>query len=204
MRRSEFLSEEEAEFREIVERAHVGYLGLVDTKGYPRIVPLNFVAIGQTIYFHGAREGEKFELLSRSPKASFSVDLPFALITSYWQSKRSAEPTSYFFKSLHVRGQGMEVNDLDEKAGALQAMMEKYQPEGGYEPIETTNRMYRKPLERVGVFKIVPEEITMKIKFGQNMDDRMIGKIIEGLRQRGHPMDEETVKNILKYRQTGG
>ncbi len=63
--------------------------------------------------------------------------------------------------------------------------------------------MYQKPLERVGVFKIVPEEITMKIKFGQNMDDRMIERIIMGLKLRGLPMDQETIANILKYRNSG-
>ncbi|RMG28109.1 MAG: pyridoxamine 5'-phosphate oxidase family protein [Methanobacteriota archaeon] len=202
MRRSEFFSDDEDEFREIVGRAHVGHLGLIDVKGYPRIVPLNFVAIGRDIYFHGAQEGEKFDLLKESPKASFSVDLPFAFIPSYWQSKRSAEPTSVFFKSLHIRGRGEVVNDLTEKAHALQAMMEKYQPEGGYERIEVSNPIYRKPLERVGVFRIVTEELTMKIKFGQNMDARKIGRIIEGLRERNLPMDLETIKNILKYRKS--
>ena len=135
-----------------------------------------------------------------NPKATFSVDLPFALIPSYWQSKRSAEPTSYFFKSLHIRGTGTIVTGLEVKAKVLQTMMEKYQPEGGHDKIETSNLIYKRPLEKVCVFQVKTEELTQKIKFGQNYTDRLIEPIIEGLRERGLPMDLETIDNIIKYR----
>jgi len=201
MRRQEFLSDNLEEFEEICQRAHLGYLGLIDSRDYPRIVPLNFIQLDHNIYFHGAQEGEKFELMSANPKASFSVDLPFAFIPSYWQSKQSAEPTSYFFKSLHIRGKGSLVTDTSKKAEVLQAMMKKYQPEGGYAKIETSNPIYRKPLEKVGVFEVFNEEFTMKLKFGQNISDRLIEPIIAGLQERGLPMDLETIANIRKYRQ---
>ena len=200
MRRLEFLSTEREEFDEITGKAHLGYLGIIDTKGYPRIVPLNFVAIKTTIFFHGAAAGEKYDLLSSHPKSTFSVDLPFAFIPSYWQSKKSAEPTSYFFKSLHIRGEGSIVENLDRKAEVLQAMMEKYQPEGRHDRVESDNPIYRVPLQKVGVYQVSPEEITMKLKFGQNYSDRLIQPIIEGLTKRDLPMDRETVENIKKYR----
>jgi uncharacterized protein len=200
MRRYEFFSQDKEEWLDITQQAHLGYLGLVDKLGYPRIVPLNFVSLDGNIYFHGALDGEKYELLKENPKASFSVDLPFAFIPSYWESKRSAEPASYFFKSLHIRGRGSIVENLELKAKALQSMMEKYQPEGRYDKVETLNPIYKIPLQRVGVYEVLTEEFTIKLKFGQNYSDKKIQPIIDGLKERDLPMDPATIDNIYKYR----
>lgn len=200
MRRSEFLSSDLSEFEEITGRAHTGYLGIMDYRGFPRIVPLNFVALDGDIYMHGAQEGEKYELMSSRPKASFSVDLPYALIPSYFTSKKSAVPTSYFFKSIHIRGNGSVIEDISLKAKALQAMMEKYQPEGRYTKITPENKIYKGALKEVAVFKVENQECTIKLKFGQNMNIKQINQVIAGLEERGLPADFETIEMIRKYR----
>ena len=64
------------DFDFLCNQVDIGHLGLMDAKEYPRIVPLNFVAIDWDIYFHGSLEGEKYQLLKNKPKATFSVDFP--------------------------------------------------------------------------------------------------------------------------------
>jgi nitroimidazol reductase NimA-like FMN-containing flavoprotein (pyridoxamine 5'-phosphate oxidase superfamily) len=199
MRRDELSSSDPDDFKFIVERAEVGHLGLVDKNGYPRIVPLNFGAVETTIYFHGALEGEKYELLQSSPKASFSVDIPYSFIPSYYQSKNYACPATHFFKSIHIRGTGRIVEDVDEKASALQTLMEKYQPEGNYTKIDANESIYRKAIQEVGVYALDPKEITVKIKFGQNETPEKRNKIIEGLKKRDSEIDRATIEEIRKY-----
>ncbi len=199
MRRSELSSTDPLEFEELVSQAEVGHLGLVDKMGYPRIIPLNFCAIGETIYFHGALEGEKYELMKAAPIATFSVDIPYSFIPSHFTTKRYACPASHYFKSLHIRGKALPVDDLEEKAEALQGLMEKYQKEGRYQKITSTDKIYLRPLEGVGVYKVEPVEITLKIKFGQNEPRGIIEKVIKGLQKRGSPTDLKTIKMIKFY-----
>ncbi|MDD5167798.1 MAG: pyridoxamine 5'-phosphate oxidase family protein, partial [Syntrophales bacterium] len=54
-----------SQIHEILATAQVGRLGTIGKDGYPMIKPLNFVHIGEHIYFHSAREGEKIEDILR-------------------------------------------------------------------------------------------------------------------------------------------
>lgn len=201
MRRNELMSTEfEEDFKFITSKVPVGNLGLVDNNGYPRIVPLNFATIDKTIYFHGAKEGEKYELLNQSPKATFSIDMPYAFLPSFFTSEKYACPATHYFKSVHIRGRGIRVDDMDEKASGLQAMMEKYQDEGTYTPISPELSMYKTKIRDVAVFKIIADEITIKIKFGQNETDSFVENLIKHLKKRNQPMDKETIDEILRLR----
>ncbi len=55
MRRDELQSRDPALFAEVAAAAEVGELGLLRADGSPRVVPLNFAAVGEDVYFHGAR-----------------------------------------------------------------------------------------------------------------------------------------------------
>lgn len=198
MRRSEFLSYNDEDFNFITHTADVGYLGIIDERGYPRIIPLNFVADGKDIYFHGAKEGEKYTLMSQNPKVTFAVTVPYSQIPSYWESERSAVPASHFYKSLHIRGQGSMIEDSHEKARVFELMMQKYQPEGNYEAIDPDNPIYTSPLKRVGLYKVKTEEFAMKIKFGQNMSDVHRQKVIDGLKSRRKEIDYLTLEEMRK------
>ncbi|OLS26063.1 MAG: hypothetical protein HeimC2_16850 [Candidatus Heimdallarchaeota archaeon LC_2] len=198
MRRKEFKSSEDNDFDFVVQNAIVGYLGLNTKTGYPRIVPLNFVAIDQVIYFHGAKVGGKYDILMKSPKVSFSIDIPYSFIPSHFESKKSACPATHFFKSIHIRGVGLMVNDIEEKAVALNKLMIKYQPEGQYLELSPQENIYKKPLLNVAVFKIDPEEVTMKMKFGQNLSPTQFNIVLKSLEDRGEDLDFATITEMKK------
>ena len=90
MRRQELQNQDPALFREVA-GCEVGHLGLVTTGRVPRVVPLNFAAVGETIYFHGALDGEKWELLKDGAAVSFLMTVPYSLIPSHWTE---CEPAS--------------------------------------------------------------------------------------------------------------
>ena len=196
MRRTELESADLNLFCDLAATCEVGFLSLVTAAGYPRAIALNFAAVGTTIYFHGALEGEKFELAGASPRAGFTIVKAYSFIPSHWSAPRYACPATHFFKSVEIKGICSLVDDPAEKALGLGALMDKHQPEGGFDPIDPIVPIYTKALEGVGVFRVVPDSWTGKVKFGQNEPEKLRRIFVEKLRERLGPMDEETAREI--------
>ncbi len=112
----------------ILERAPVGRLGTIGPEGYPMIKPVNFACLGGRIYFHSAPAGEKIDDIVRNGNVCFEVDEALG----YRSAVVQACDAGYFFRSVIVRGRASIVRDREEKLAALDALMRKYQPEGGY------------------------------------------------------------------------
>ena len=196
LRRSELESSDLALFRDLTGSCEVGYLSVVTAAGYPRAIALNFAAVDETIYFHGALEGEKYELILANPLVGFTIVKPYSYLPSYWSAPRYACPATQFFKSIEIKGICSAVDDPAEKARGLGALMDKHQPEGGFDPIDPAMPQYAKALENVGVFRVTPDIWTGKVKFGQNEPEKLRRIFVEKLRERGGPMDEETALEI--------
>jgi len=196
VRRTELESADLELFHNLAATCEVGYLSLVTAAGYPRAIALNFAAVGTTIYFHGALEGEKFELAGQSPRAGFSIVRPYSFIPSFWSAPRYACPATHFFKSVEIKGVCSLVDDPAEKALGLGALMDKHQPEGRFDPLDPDIPIHAKALAGVGVFRVVPDSWTGKVKFGQNEPENLRRILVEKLRERGGPMDEETAREI--------
>jgi uncharacterized protein len=113
---------------ELLAGAHVGRLGTIGRDGYPMIKPLNFVHHRGGIYFHCAPEGEKIEAILRDGRVCFEVDLPIA----YVKSTGIPCKADYLYRSVIIRGRAHVVADREERVSALRALMQKYQPGGGY------------------------------------------------------------------------
>lgn len=198
MRRSELASQDEALFQELTGEVMVGYLAIATESGVPRSIALNFAALGGDIYFHGALGGEKYELLQSDPPAGFTIVKEYSYIPSHWSAPRYACPATQFFKSLEIKGTCGLVADPAEKARALQAMMEKHQPEGAYDPIDPEIPQYANALAHVGVYRVRCATWTGKVKFGQNEPDKLRRIFVEKLRERRGPLDEATALEIAK------
>jgi nitroimidazol reductase NimA-like FMN-containing flavoprotein (pyridoxamine 5'-phosphate oxidase superfamily) len=198
MRRDELSCDDPALFTEVAAAADVGCLALVTPSGWPRAVALNFCALGGRIYFHGALDGEKHAAadVPGGARAGFTMTVPYSMIPSTWSAPDHACPATHFFKSVEIKGRCVLVDDPAEKARALQALMDKYQPEGGFRPIDAADPRYAKALEGVGVFRIDPESWSGKVKFGQNEPERLRRRFVAELRRRAGPMDLETADEI--------
>lgn len=197
MRKEEYL-DNSPETKEELFRELIGRVGIITGDGYPRVVPINFVNLNGYIYFHGSKKGEKAEAFKTNPKVTFEIDKPLSNIPSFWLGEKSACPATIYFKSLSMRGVGTIVSDLKEKADALNALMMKDQPEGGYHPITVDNPLYTKNLEETCVYRIEPVEVTVKTKLGQNRSAKIRKGIIKLLRERGTPLDLLTASEIEK------
>ena len=199
MRRTEYGMDERAEIERLLATATHGYLGAIGKDGWPLVVPLNFVYADEKIYFHGAHEGEKMAALERDPRVTFTVVEEFSLVPSYFRDPRYACPATQYYKAVMARGRACAVEAAEEKAFALQALMEKLQPEGGYVPIAADEPLYRKSLRTTAVVAIHVERLTGKFKFGQNLPTAKRERVAEGLEARGCPVDHATVAAMRDY-----
>ena len=77
--------------------------------------------------------------------------------------------------------------------------LQKLQKDGGYETISYDKAMYTKMLDKVAVIKLKPQNISCKIKVGQNLNDEKRDKLLEKLENRASNVDNETIKQIKFY-----
>ena len=198
MEKLDFEPDDKTEFRIITQKALVGYLGIITPEGYPRVVPMSFAANGETIYIHGERRGEAFEALTKGPKVTFSIDLQYSIIPSYWTSQINACAATMLYKSALVKGTARIVEPLEESIRALQLITDKYQPEGGYTAMKSDEKTYKGLFKATIVYKIMPDIITVKVNFRQKKSKKYNRMLVEKLEERGRGIDMETAAEIRK------
>ena len=198
MRRSDYSAKDNGQIETIAFNSEVGYLGIIDPNEIARTVPLNFILKDNAIFFHGADEGEKFNYFSTYPNVSFSIIEPYSMIPSYWVARDYACPATQFYKSIYFKGVGSIEPNVELKADILEDFMKKYQPEGGYKKITTTDNLYKKALEEVSIFKIQIKSVDLKFKFGQNHSIEKRQIIMEKLIERNKGLDRATAEEIGK------
>jgi len=182
----------------ILDKVEYGTLAL-SVDDIPYAVPLNFVRVDDTIYFHGALSNKKMKILSKNPKVSFSVVQNYSLIASFFSSRDGlACPATQFFKSVSIDGEVEMVEGREEKATMLEALMKKLQPEGRYKPFSDAE--YDTAIKATAVVKIVPSKIQCKFKFGQHVSKERFDMILVHLAERNKEIDQETYKMMKQLR----
>ena len=76
MRMSTRICQDEQKIHTVLSEMQTGYLGL-SVMDMPYIVPLNYVWHEGNIYFHGANEGKKVDMMQENANATFVVSESF-------------------------------------------------------------------------------------------------------------------------------
>jgi len=174
---------------EFLSSQQTGRVASIDENGFPQIIPMNFVFINDVIYMHSHVRGEKLDNIRRNQKVGFEVDKNLEFLPSYFTDPTYAEFADTLYISVVIKGNASIVSDKDEKTIALNGLMEKYQPEGGYEPIKPDMDI----LKGVEVIKIIPESLRGKYKIGQNMDMKSRIDLAKQILERNSPTAKETL-----------
>ncbi len=176
---------------------HVGRISSIDENGFPQIIPMNFVFLNDAIYIHSHVKGEKLNNISRNNKVGFEADRELEFLPSYFEDPHDASLADTLYISVVIKGIASFVTDREEKTIALNGLMEKYQPEGQYDPIKSDMRV----LDAVTVIKIVPETIGGKYKIGQDMNstDRM--DLAQKILKRNSLSSKQTLK-LMGFEET--
>ena len=156
---------------EFLNSESTGRIASIDSNGFPQIIPMNFVFINDLIYMHSHIRGEKLENIKRNAKVGFEVDRNLEFLPSYFFDPIDASLADTLYISVVMKGTCVIVEDKEEKVLALNGLMKKYQPEGGYEPMNPKMEV----LNEVAVIKVTPKTMRGKYKIGQNLknDERL-------------------------------
>ena len=174
---------------EFLSSQQTGRISSIDEDGYPQIIPMNFVFISDVIYMHSHVRGEKLDNIRRNQKVGFEVDKNLEFLPSYFSDPTDASLADTLYISVVIKGNASIVSDKEEKTTALNGLMKKYQPEGGYEPIKPEMDV----LDEVVVIKIVPKSLRGKYKIGQNMNMKSRIDLAKQILKRGTPTAKETL-----------
>ena len=174
---------------EFLSSQQTGRIASIDKSGFPQIIPMNFVFINDTVYMHSHIRGEKLDNIRRNQKAGFEVDRSLEFLPSYFSDPTDASLADTLYISVVIKGNASIVSNKEEKTIALNGLMKKYQPEGGYEPIKPNMDV----LKGVEVIKIVPESLRGKYKIGQNMDMKSRIDLAKQILERNSHTAKETL-----------
>ena len=187
-----------------LDEERVGRVASIDEQGYPQIIPMNFVYVKNelidtqsdiknigAVYMHSHPIGEKIENIKRNSKVGFEVDSYVCFLPSYYFHPTDASQADTLYISVVIKGNAAIVQDPDEKANALNALMKKYQKELGYESLSSSMGSVRE----VTVLKVVPDQIRGKYKIGQHWIPRYRLKMARNIIQRE---GEDDARRILK------
>jgi nitroimidazol reductase NimA-like FMN-containing flavoprotein (pyridoxamine 5'-phosphate oxidase superfamily) len=180
---------------------NVGRIASIDHDGYPQIIPMNFVFVKNDvissenrssgfIYMHSHPRGEKIDNVIRNPKSGFEVDLHVCFLPSYYFHPSDASQADTLYISVVIKGTTTIVLSTEEKALALNALMQKYQKEGHYEPLNST----QSSVHEVTVLKLTPDQIRGKYKLGQHWSHSYRLEIAKKIVNR-----EREAKEILSF-----
>jgi uncharacterized protein len=182
----------------------VGRLASIDINGFPQVIPMNFVYVQaekfrdnsscilkeDCIYMHSYRFGEKIDNIRRNSATGFETDQHLAFLPSYYFHPYDASQADTLYKSVVIKGYSYIVEDKEEKALALNSLMEKYQKEGNYEKLNS--KMHS--VQEVTVIKLIPHNMKGKYKIGQQWTPSYRLKIAKNILTR----EKENAKLIFK------
>lgn len=180
----------------------VGRFATIDINGFPQIIPMNFVYVKagkyrdnsfilkqDSIYMHSYRFGEKIDNIKRNSNTGFEVDQHLVFLPSYYFHPSDASQADTLYKSVVIKGPSYIIGDNEEKALALNSLMEKYQPEGNYEKLNSTMHS----VQEVTVIKLIPNNMKGKYKIGQQWTPSYRLKIAKNILAR----EKENAKLIF-------
>lgn len=136
----------------LLQKGEYGFLATVGEDGLPYCVPLSYVVLDGSVYFHSARDGRKVDNLLFCQQASFTVvgETKPVYIKDF----------STYYESVMVFGPVHEVTDTDEKFRSLHALAEKYLPEH----MDKAEPDIQRSFSRTAVFRLAVEHMTGKAK----------------------------------------
>lgn len=160
MRRSDREIKDIKDIIRVMEKCDVCRLALND-KDYPYILPLNFGMKAEdhkiVLYFHGAAEGTKYDLIKRNHHASFEMDCSHKLVMDVSKGSCTME-----YESVIGQGQ-IEIVPDDEKYEALCLLMKHYHQEEFH--------FNEAVIPQTTVFKLSVEHVTGKVRMKKNEMD---------------------------------
>jgi uncharacterized protein len=108
---------------EILSRADICYVGIIDLEGNPYVLPMNFGYYDGVVYLHSGPTGSCIDMLRRNNNVCLTFSVGHELVYQDLQVGCSYRMKS---KSLICRGSVMFVEEMQAKRKALDIIMKHY------------------------------------------------------------------------------
>ncbi len=155
MRRHDREVERPEEIKEILDACKVCRLGMAE-EGQVYIVPMNygyeFEGDRLILYFHGAREGKRIELIRKNPLVGIEMDCGHEL-----EEGELACQYSYYYGSIIGNGKAELVDEPGQKMKALAVIM-KHQTGKDFAELEKNPKLEK----AVAIIRVEVESYTCK------------------------------------------
>ena len=179
----------QAELDRFVQAQELGRLVTVGADGTPHIGLYPFVYDGTGVDVHLVSEDEQTRDLLAHPTCVFEVDEVLGVIPSYWVNKENGGAATAYHRTVIFECTASVVTDPERLAAQQARLLERYQPEGGYRPLDASDTIYRGMLRMLSAVRLDIRAVRPKFKLGQNRPPETRRAIAAELRRRGRPSD---------------
>lgn len=186
---------ERADALALFARAPAVQVATVDPEGRPHLRTVHGVVVGDAICFHGSPKGERASMIGWP--AVVSVEEIVGGAPSYFFDPERACPATTYYVSAQARGVIEAVDEPARKAEVLQALMERFQPEGGHAPITAGDPAYVGPIAGIQIQRVPLTDVVGKSKLAQNRRPAELTALVQRLWERGDPGDPAAIERLL-------
>ena len=173
----------------LVQSQELARLITVGHDGMPHVGLYPFVYDGKTADLHLVRSDEQIKDLKARARCVLEVDDVLAVIPSYWVHPEYAGAATAYHRTVIFECEARVLEDPDAVAAQQQRLLARYQPEGGFRPLDPTNPLYRGAMAQLAAVTLQIIGWRAKFKLGQNRPVEARRQVIAELRRRGRPND---------------
>jgi uncharacterized protein len=173
----------------LVQSQELARLVTVGDDGMPHVGLYPFVYDGKTLDLHLVRSDEQIKDLKARARCVLEVDEVLAVIPSYWVHSEYAGAATAYHRTVIFECEARLEEDPDAVAAQQRRLLARYQPEGGFRPLDPTNPLYRGAMAQLAAVTLQITGWRAKFKLGQNRPVEARRQVIAELRRRGRPND---------------
>jgi len=173
----------------VVQSQELARLVTVGDDGMPHVGLYPFVYDGKTLDLHLVRSDEQIKDLKARARCVLEVDEVLAVIPSYWVHSEYAGAATAYHRTVIFECEARLEEDPDAVAAQQRRLLARYQPEGGFRPLDPTNPLYRAAMAQLAAVTLQITGWRAKFKLGQNRPVEARRQVIAELRRRGRPND---------------
>jgi transcriptional regulator len=195
---------DDAEWREWLGRNDFGQL-IASGRGrdVPVVVPTHFRYDGATtVELHLAKPNPVWAAIAENPTVLLAVVGDWTYVPSTWGAAPGTPPergiaTSYY-ASVQLTCAATVVDDPADLAALLSRQLGRFQPEGGYAPVDAADDHYARRLPQIRGLRLEVEGVRGKFKYGGNKEPEHRRVIAERLAGRDAPGDAAARGHLLR------
>ena len=195
---------DDTEWREWLSRNDFGQLVAAGRgRDVPVVVPTHFRYDGATtVETHLAKPNPVWDVIAENATVLLTVVGDYVYVPSTWGAAPGTPPergiaTSYY-ATVQLTCDATVVDDPDDLAALLRRQLGRFQPEGGFAPVEASDDHYARRLPQIRGLRLDVRSVRAKFKYGGNKEPGHREAIAARLAERDGPMDAAARDHLLR------